>query len=119
MVRFVRAYLRDLVIGIVLLLTAILAIGIAYTPARSLSLTMATPSAILPTQRFHDLERFPNGAGFFRWTTGQSELRPANPGGILILSLRLLAGPDGATPLTLSTGIHTFTWQTSPVLKKG
>ncbi|GAB4162147.1 MAG: hypothetical protein Fur005_20450 [Roseiflexaceae bacterium] len=118
MVRFVRAYLRDLVIGTVLLLTAILAIGIAYTPARSLSLTMATPSAILPAQRFHDLERFPSGAGFFRWTTGQSELRPANPGGPPILSLRLLAGPDGATPLTLSTEMHTFTWQTSPVLRR-
>src|SRR5215510_49483 len=88
-----RSQWRDIIAIIALAGAAPALIVLAYLPPRSADLTMATPAAVLPYAAFQDLERFPNGQGFFRWTSDESALKPANPGGPIRISLRLAGGP--------------------------
>jgi len=97
----VRRLAPDTITLLALVCAALLAVWLGYLAPRAAELPMATPSAVLAVRSFHDLEWFPDGRRY-RWTDGQSRLGLPNPGGPVRLRVRLIDGPAGSTPLTLT-----------------
>jgi Gpi18-like mannosyltransferase len=105
---------RDLLAALTLAAIAWALALLAYRGDHVAQLTMATPNSILPRTAFHDLERFPETNLPFRWTTGASRLRPANPGGRVALTLRMVGGPAGRTALTVVAGGERYELAVAP-----
>lgn len=105
---------RDLLAALSLAAIAWALTIFAYRGEQVAQLTMATPNSILPRTAFHDLERFPETNLPFRWTTGASQLRPANPGGRVALTLRMVGGPAGRTALTVVAGGERYDLTVAP-----
>lgn len=78
---------------ILLLGTGSLLATLAYRPQRAATLTMATPSAMLPVENFNELEQFADRPGLYRWTKGMGTIKLPNPGGPRTIQLVLAGGP--------------------------
>ncbi len=64
------------------------------------------PEAPPPATGLHALERRADGDSFYRWTTGWSRLDLPNPGGPLLLRLRLSAGARQSVEAALNGPLH-------------
>jgi Gpi18-like mannosyltransferase len=105
-----RGRVRDIAVLTALLLAVLVLAPLAYRVQRVSAHPIDDLAVMLPTTGLHELEPLVDRPGFFRWTNGNAQLEPPNPGGPLLLRIRLSSGLDTATPLTLRVGdlAHAF-----------
>lgn len=72
----------------------------------------------MPAEGFDVLEADPAAGVSFRWTSGPAVIFAPNPGGGLLLDLRLIDGPAGKTPLRLGVGDSASLLQLTPGLRR-
>lgn len=94
-------HIRDSVIGLALLGTAILLSWWFYQTPRTIALTMDELPVMLPLEGLHEREGFPERAESYRWTTGAALLRPPNPGGAPWLHILMAGGTARTVPVQL------------------
>jgi hypothetical protein len=113
-----RRIAADLVALALLLAAAPLWLGLAYTGHRGATYDVAALPVMLPTAGLHELEPLLDRPSFFRWTTGEARLEPANPGGPVALTISLSSGLDSPTPLAVEAGGVTQQITVSPGLRR-
>lgn len=84
---------------------------------RQTSFTMAAPEVVLPRDGLHDLEQFGERPGSFRWTDGNARISLPNPGEDPHISLIMLNGPQGITPLQLRSDNLTCAFDVLPQVR--
>lgn len=97
-----RRIVADLIALLLVLTTAFFGLGLVYSGQRSAAFDVMALPAMLPTSGLHAVEPLADRPGFFRWTMGEGVLQPPNPGGRLVLRMRLSSGIDGPTRLELA-----------------
>jgi Gpi18-like mannosyltransferase len=102
-----------------LVLAALLALGlllsqVAYLPTRSVALKVDAPPVMLPLRGFHEVERFSDRPGLYRWSRGTAAIDLPNPGGTPVLRATLAGGPGRAVPLRITAGASTIALEVRP-----
>lgn len=87
-----------------LLVAALLLAWWLAQPSRTVAYTMDALPVLLPREHIHEPEQLPGWSHTFRWTTNQTRLQPANPGGQVVLRIILGGGPDRNVPVSVQTG---------------
>lgn len=111
-----RRLLPDLITLLLLLAAAPVWLGLAYSSHRITAISVEALPVMLPTEGLLELEPLVDRPGSFRWTSGEGELQPPNPGGPLYLRLSLSSGLDTATPLELVAGDTAMRFTVQPGL---
>ncbi len=86
-------------------------------PLRSAAYAMdgAALAMVLPFTALHEPEYLPGEARAYRWTAGDTtRMAPPNPGGRVVLRLRLGGGPDRTVPLQLKTNNTSVRFAVTP-----
>jgi hypothetical protein len=83
----------------------------AYARPQTLSLEPDATGLLVPARGFYTVEENPAEGLRYRWSDGDATLLLPNPGGPLLLDLRLLAGPatDQRVELLLDNASYQFT----------
>ena len=113
-----RRIAADLIALLVILTTAVLGPGMVYAGPRAAAFEVTALPAMLPTAGLHAVETLADRPGFFRWTMGEGTLQPPNPGGRLVLRMRLSSGIDGPTRLELAANGLSQHFVVQPGLRK-
>lgn len=95
---------------LLLLVAALLLTWWLAQPSRTVSYTMDALPVLLPCDHVHELEQLPGWLHTFRWTTNQTRLQPANPGGQVLLRIILGGGPDRNVPVSVQAGTQVQTF---------
>ena len=112
-----RSWLRDIVLCIVLICTALVLTQYLYSTSRETSISVDVPPVLLPSEGLYRAEEFVDRVGFYRWTEGRSEIHLPNPGGTIRITITLIGGPDGATPIQFRAGDTTLDLTVRPELR--
>jgi hypothetical protein len=112
-----QSALRDGIALALLVCVALVGAWLAYSPARSTALDLASDERSLRRAGFYALEYTPPPAEPFRWAAGVAQIDLPNPGGALHLILRL-QGPDEASRATLHTHAGVFSLPLSPTARR-
>lgn len=113
-----RRIAADLTALLVILTSAFLGLGLVYSGQRTVAFDVTALPAMLPTSGLHAVETLADRPGFFRWTKGEGVLHPPNPGGRLVLRMRLSSGIDGPTRLELAANGLSQHFVVQPGLRK-
>ncbi|MCS6882905.1 MAG: hypothetical protein RMK84_17465 [Oscillochloridaceae bacterium] len=97
-----RRIAAELTALLIILTTAFLGLGLVYSGPRTAAFDVTALPAMLPASGLHAVETLADRPGSFRWTKGEGVLQPPNPGGRLVLRMRLSSGIDGPTRLELA-----------------
>lgn len=105
--------------ALVLLLAAwaLLLCWLAYLPPRTAAFTLESLPPGLSLAGFHEPERLPDEAGSFRWTDGRGELTLPNPGGAVLVQMRLSSGDERVVPVLVQSGGQTSRFLVGPGLR--
>lgn len=117
MYKFMRpGRILDLLALVLLLGTALPIAQLGYRTPGSAAFTIDAPEVMLPLAGFHQLERFADRDGVFRWTQGGGRIELPNPGGVVAARLQLAGGTGRSVPVTLTQGEFglPFTVQPAP-----
>ncbi len=75
----------------------------------------AALAMVLPFTALHEPEHLPDQARAYRWTGEGAHIAPPNPGGSVVVRLRLGGGPDRTVPLRLRTERISIGFTVAPV----
>jgi hypothetical protein len=106
-----------------LLLVALLgaALGLsqwAYSATRAAHFAVDTVPVLLPLEGFHEVERFPDASGAYRWTRGTSTAHLPNPGGTAVVTLRLAGGAGRTVPVAVRTAGEPLRFAVGPEVRR-
>jgi hypothetical protein len=99
-----RGRIFDLLTLLLLLGAGLLAAQLAYRAPGRASFAIDAPPVMLPLAGFHELERFTDRDGLFRWTQGGARIELPNPGGRVAAQLQLAGGSGRSVTAQLGQG---------------
>lgn len=115
MYKFVRPRRTlDLFALVLLLGTALLFAQLGYRAPGSAAFAIDAPEVLLPLAGFHELERFADRDGLFRWTQGGALVELPNPGGLIAARLQLAGGTARSVPVRLAQGEFVLPFMVQP-----
>lgn len=109
-----RGRILDLLALVLLLGTALLAAQLGYRAPGSAAFTIDAPEVALPLAGFHELERFTDRDGVFRWTRGGGLVEVPNPGGAAAVRLQLAGGTGRTVPAQLGQDEFVLPFDVAP-----
>jgi hypothetical protein len=109
-----RRVALDLLTLLVLLAAALGLAEWSYRAPRSANLKIDALPVLLPLDGFHEVERFADRPGIYRWSQGAANIRLPNPGGALVLRVVLAGGPGRTVPVIVRAGAATITFVARP-----
>ncbi|MEM8532394.1 MAG: hypothetical protein AAGF95_16235 [Chloroflexota bacterium] len=90
---------------------------LVYAPERTTTLSMDAPYALVTTHQLGPLEAFEDRDGWFRWTSGYSQIQLPNPGGMVRVDMTLVGGLPQETPLYLRIGDMSLGFVVAPYVQ--
>jgi Gpi18-like mannosyltransferase len=102
-------------VALLLLLAAGLSLAWwSYGAPRSAALAMDAPAVLLPLNGFHEVERFADRPGAYRWARGNAAVALPNPGGAAVLRVVMAGGPGRTVPVQVRAAGATIALTVQP-----